>query len=383
MGTFWSAPACWCFGAGSLLSLGMTMGGGTGRALSAKKVVDTEYADMRYMWRRIRKVYLVYSVCGFSKGGRMFAGRTEELSALEAAYASHKSELVVVYGRRRVGKSSLVSRFCEGKPEHLTFEAIEGEQTRGQIAHFAGTLREQTRDPLLADVAFKSWDNVFAYLTERIVNAASRKTKLILFIDELPWMAAGRGKLVGLLKYYWDNHWKARNVMLILCGSVASFMVKRVIKSKALYGRITLEMLLLGLQPHEATALFRKKRSNEEILRYLLIFGGIPKYLEEIDLNRSFNQNLNRLCFSKTSPMRREIERIFYSQFRESGVYLKIVGLLNNRICSMDEISSRLSISSGGGLKLYLNNLEDAEIIRSFVPFGRPITSKLRSEPAK
>jgi hypothetical protein len=244
--------------------------------------------------------------------------------------------------------------------------------------HFTETLKKQTRDPLLADVSFQSWENVFAYLTERIVNGQSRHGKLILFIDELPWMAAGRTKLVGLLKYYWDNHWKDRNVMLILCGSVAAFMVKRVMKSKALYGRITLEILLRGLQPHEAATLFRNKRSNEEILKYQLIFGGVPKYLEEIDLNQSFNQNVNRLCFSKTSPMCHEIERIFYSQFKESRIYLKIVKFLNGRICTMDEISTSLAIASGGGLKLYLSNLEDAEIIRSFVPFGRRQTSKFR-----
>jgi len=308
----------------------------------------------------------------------MFAGRKEEINALERAYTSNKSEFVVVYGRRRVGKSSLISRFSKGKPYCLSFEAIEGEQTKAQIVHFTETLRKQTNDPLLADVAFPSWENVFTYLTERIVNERSKNEKLILFIDELPWMAAGRGKLVGLLKYYWDNHWKDQNVMLILCGSVAAFMVKRVMKSKALYGRITLEILLRGLQPHEAALLFRNKRSNEEILKYQLIFGGIPKYIEEIDLNQSFNQNLNRLCFSKTSPMCHEIERIFYSQFKESRIYLKIVELLNGRICTMDEISTRLAIASGGGLKLYLNNLEDAEIIHSFVPFGRRQTSKLR-----
>ncbi len=308
----------------------------------------------------------------------MFVGRTEELSALEGAYASQKNELVVLYGRRRIGKSCLISEFLKDKPDSFLFEAVEGAQTREQIAHFTETLKKQIRDPLLLDVKFSSWENVFSYITERVVKSPSRKGKIVLFMDELPWMAAGRGRLVSLLKYYWDNHWKDQGVMLVLCGSVASFMVKRVLKSKALYGRITLEILLRGLNPDEVALLFQGKRSQEEVLKYQLIFGGVPKYLEEIDLNRSFNQNMNRLCFSRTSPMCREMDRIFYSQFKESRIYMKIVELLNGRICTMEEISSTLSIASGGGLKLYLTNLEDAEMIRSFVPFGRSNTSKLR-----
>jgi AAA+ ATPase superfamily predicted ATPase len=308
----------------------------------------------------------------------MFVGRDRELETLEEAYGSRSSQLAVIYGRRRIGKSSLVSRFAEGKPQFLWFEGIEGDQTPQQIRHFTESLRKQTADPLLRDIGFKAWDQVFSYLTERVVSPARGKPKLILFFDEIPWMAAGRGRLISLLKYYWDNHWKPNNVMLILCGSVASFMVKRVIRSQALYGRITQEILLRGLEPNEAARLFRQKRSSEEILKYLLVFGGVPKYLEEVRLDRSFAQNMNRLCFSPSSPLAREVQRIFYSQFRESETYARIVMLLRDATCTFDEISRRLGIRSGGGLKLYLQNLQDAEIIRSFVPFNRGPRSKLR-----
>ena len=91
-------------------------------------------------------------------------------------------------------------------------------------------------------------------------------------------------------------------------------MVKKVIESKALYGRITFEILLKGLQPNESALLFRKKRSDEEILKYMLIFDGVPEYLEEVNPARSFNMNMNWLCFSPGSPMIREVDRIFYSQ---------------------------------------------------------------------
>jgi AAA+ ATPase superfamily predicted ATPase len=307
----------------------------------------------------------------------MFFGRKQELELLERAYASEKSELVVLFGRRRIGKSSLVHTFAGRKPDFIFFEGIEGESTRTQIKHVTNSLRRQTKDPLLANVAFSSWDDLLSYITERVLSPRSTHKK-ILFLDELPWLAAGRRKLVGLLKYYWDNHWKKQKVMLILCGSLTAFMANKVIASKALYGRVSIEILLRHLAPSEARQFFRNKRSTEEVLRYLLIFGGIPKYLEEIDLSRSLAQNLNQLCFSKNSPMSREVERIFYSQFKEPQTYLRIVKLLNTKICSMKEIGQRLSIASGGGLRQYLRNLEAVEIIRSFCPFGSPPTSKLR-----
>jgi hypothetical protein len=219
---------------------------------------------------------------------------------------------------------------------------------------------------------------VFSYMTDRLIPVKNRDKKTIIFFDELQWMAAGRTKLVSFLKYYWDNHWKDKHVLLILCGSVASFMTGKVLKSNALYGRINLEILLKGLPADEAARLFRGKRSKEEILKYLMVFGGVPKYLEEINLDRSFNQNMNRLCFSPHGPMVNEVERLFYSQFRETQTYKKIVELLKTGIFSLEEISRRVGFSSGGGLKSYLKNLERAEIIRSFIPFGKGFKSKFK-----
>ena len=307
----------------------------------------------------------------------MFVGRKNELKLFNDAYRSKKDELIVLYGRRRIGKSSLVKCFAEKKKFYYEFEALEGETTHGQINHFSQQLKKQIDDPILDSVRFSNWEQVFTYLTEKIIKRKTRAKK-ILFLDELPWMAAGRIRLVSLLKYYWDNHWKGKHVMLILCGSVASFMVKKVLHSNALYGRTTIEILLKGFSAEEAAYFLSKKRSREETLNYQLVFGGVPKYLEQINPNQSFNQNMNTLCFSPHGIMLKEVERIFYSQFREPRTYLKIINLLKNGIFSLGEISSRTKIPSGGGLKQYLKNLERAEMIRSFVPFDRSGNSKFK-----
>jgi len=323
-----------------------------------------------------KDVYYLFADFFHLRRSVMFVGRKTELKLLEDAYHTEKDELVVLYGRRRIGKSSLVKHFAGKKSFFYEFEALEGETTRGQIEHFSRQLQKQIDDPIFGSVRFENWEQVFRYLTEKVFKRKTR-TKKILFLDELQWMAAGRSRLVSLLKYYWDNHWKGRHVMLILCGSVASFMVKKVLQSKALYGRTTLEILLQGLFPGEAAHMLRK-RSREEILNYQLIFGGVPKYLEQINPNRSFNKNVNTLCFSPYGIMLNEIERIFYSQFREPRTYARIINLLKNGIFSTGEISTKTKIPSGGGLKLYLENLERAEMIRPFVPFDRSRNSKFK-----
>lgn len=307
----------------------------------------------------------------------MFFGRKKEMALLEDRYHSQRSELITIYGRRRVGKSRLVEEFLKGK-NALAFEAIEGDRSPRQIKQFTHALRKQLNDSILESVDFKSWTAVFDYLTESVINKRNGRDKLIIFLDEFQWMAAGQSQLVSLLKNYWDLKWKEKNIMLILCGSIASFMIRKVIKSKSLYGRITLEILLKGLEPDEAISFFKNKRGKEEALKYLMILGGIPRYLEEIDLNRSFPANMNRLFFSPQGYMFNEFEKIFYSQFKETNVYIQIVRHLSKRIMSLEELSTRLKIPSGGGLVSYLENLENAEMIRSFVAFGRNPTSKLK-----
>lgn len=304
----------------------------------------------------------------------MFCGRQNELETLNECFQSNRSQLVVIYGRRRVGKSRLVEKFVEGK-HFFAFEALEGGRTDVQIQHFTQTLRKQLNDPILDSVNFRSWEAVFDFLNEKLLGS---KERTVVFFDEFQWMAAGQSHLVSVVKFYWDKHWKNKNVMLILCGSIASFMVNKVIKSSALYGRITKEILLTGLAPKDVVPFFKNKRGKEEILKYLLVFGGIPKYLEEIDLNKSFHKNMNELCFTPHGYMLEEFEKIFYAQFKETKIYTQIVKLLKDKLYSLDDLSKKIGLPSGGGLKNYLTNLENAEIIKCIIPFGNTPNTKFK-----
>jgi AAA+ ATPase superfamily predicted ATPase len=134
-----------------------------------------------------------------------------------------------MYGRRRIGKSTLIQEFIKNKEHTFYFEGIESGNTKAQILHFTSALRKMVNDPVLDSVMFSNWDQVFTYFTDRVVNSLPEK-KLILVLDEIQWLAAGRKTLIAMIKYYWDNFWKGKNIKLILCGSIASFMVENIIK---------------------------------------------------------------------------------------------------------------------------------------------------------
>lgn len=302
----------------------------------------------------------------------MFIGRTHELTLFQEKFLSRKSELAVVYGRRRVGKSTLLKKFIQGKP-HLYFEGLEKLRTQAQIQTLTQQWADQTQNPILKNVHFSHWNEFFSALTDSLKNTTG---KMILVFDELQWLAAGRNELISILKFYWDNHWKDKPVFLILCGSVASFMVKKVIHSKALYGRITLELLLQGLTPKEAELLLGKTRSRHEVLKYLMVLGSIPKYLEDINTARSFELNMNQMCFTSHGSLVSEIDKIFFSQFKDHKTYLDICYFLSEGPQSLQQISNHLNIPSGGGLKSYLTNLEQSCFIREQVPFDKGQNSK-------
>lgn len=305
----------------------------------------------------------------------VFYGRKAELDLLQKSYNSKTGNLVVIYGRRRIGKSTLVKHFAKSK-RILLFEGLESENTQVQISHFSNLLKKQFKEnTLLQKAQFRTWSEIFDYLTE--YSKQNQENKLILFFDEFQWMAASQSKLVSLVKYYWDNHWKDLNLMLVLCGSIASFMVKKVLRSKALYGRISLELRVGKLSPSEAKKII-SKRGDIEALKYLMLLGGVPKYLEMVDTSMSFEQNIQKMFFSTHPLLNHEFEKIFYSHFREPKIYLKIMEYLLTRPMTLDEISKKMKMISGGGLKSYLENLELADFVRQEVPLLSSENTKLK-----
>ncbi len=301
-----------------------------------------------------------------------FIGRDNELQVLEEAYRNTLGKLVAIYGRRRIGKSRLIKQFVVRK-SCLLFEGLEKASTPQQLVHFTSSLRKQTKDSLLTR-PFATWDEALNFLTER--HLRDQKHKVIIVFDELQWLAVGRSTLVSLIKHYWDNFWSQNNVMLILCGSISSFMVNKVIHSKALYGRISYEICLKELEPVQARAMLRNKFTCRETVNALLCFGAIPKYLEEINPNLSLEQNIVKKCFQPEGFFFNEYEKVFYSQFREHRTYERIVKAITRSPLEFSGIAKKIKVSSGGGLSRYIKNLEQAQFVSEVTPFGASSSSK-------
>lgn len=195
------------------------------------------------------------------------------------------------------------------------------------------------------------------------------------------WMASERSELVALLKYFWDNKWKNNpKLTLILCGSVASYMVRHVVHSEALHNRKTFEILLDPLPLNESKNFFRDFRSPFEMAQFLMIFGGVPKYLEQIDPKKSLAQNINHLCLNKHGFFVNEFETLFKEQFKVVKNYETIVQLLSRKSLSKEQIAKEFNQGPGGSLTGTLENLERAQFIKSFSPidFDKSIKTKTK-----
>ncbi|MEE8398504.1 MAG: ATP-binding protein [Desulfobacterales bacterium] len=290
----------------------------------------------------------------------MFYGRAHELKIIKNAVGSNRAELGIVYGRRRVGKSTLLAKAI-ARAGDLYFEGLQRVPLKKQIGHFMQQLADQTQTPL---GAARGWREAFDTLSFHI-----RKGKHYIVFDEFPWMASGRSELVSLLKYFWDNRWKANSgVTLVLCGSIAGFMISHLVHSKALHNRKTFEIQLPPLPASEAKLFFREFRSDFEIAKFLMIFGGVPKYLEQIDPRHSLANNIDRLCFQKHAFFLSEFETIFKEQFTVTRTYERMIRCLAERSCAKEELAQRLGMASGGGLSGYISNLERADFVKVFTP---------------
>ncbi len=285
----------------------------------------------------------------------MFIGREYELKQLNEMKKSSRAELVVVYGRRRVGKSALLEQIIQGSEDYF-FEAVKGLTKKKQISHFLKQLEEMTRTKT---TIASSWQEAFDQLTPHIESGAHT-----LIFDEFPWMASEKIELVSILKYYWDRKWKKNNELkLVLCGSVANYMIKHLIHSEALHNRKTLEMKIDPLSANEAKLFFKNKRSLFEICKFLMIFGGIPKYLEQINPNLSFEQNLDKLCFMKNSFFTNEFETVFKEQFKTIKKYEPIVQILSAGKKTKEDLQTQTQSTRGGGFGTLLHQLEMAGFI--------------------
>lgn len=306
----------------------------------------------------------------------MITGRNKEQKLLNKAYLSKESEFIVVYGRRRVGKTFLIREFYEKKKclfVHTTGE-IKGKMHE-QLKRFSESLSKTFFDN--APLQLNSWEEAFKLLEQQIHKHTNKK--VVIFLDELPWLATRRSGLLKIIDYYWNHYWsKLSNVILIVCGSSASWLMKNIIYDKGgLHNRITCEINLKPFNLAETREFLTYRKitlNNRHILSLYMALGGIPYYLKYIEKGLTAEQNIQQIIFDMNAPLKNEFKKLFQSLFKNSNAYIEIITLLSKTKAglSRSDIESQTKLSTNGGrLTERLHDLCSAGFIEERLPWKK------------
>ena len=300
-------------------------------------------------------------------------GRKKEIEILEEMTASKKAEFLAIYGRRRIGKTFLIKQFFKDKT--LTFFKVTGLKDglmSDQISNFTKQISETfyNEAPLVPE---KNWNKTFEMLTKAIQTLPKNK-KVILFFDELPWMASKKSKLLQNLDYYWNQYWSDdQRIKLIVCGSSSAWIINKILKDKGgLHNRITRQIHLSPFDLKETRDFLIRKKiqlNNIQVLWIYMAMGGVPYYLEQIGKGKSAAQIIEKLAFSKNGILLEEFDTLFSSLFDNHEIYIEILRIISASRYGIgqEDLLKKLdkSLWGKGGIDR-LKALEDADFIMSF-----------------
>ncbi|MDR2670541.1 MAG: ATP-binding protein [Oscillospiraceae bacterium] len=286
----------------------------------------------------------------------MFVGRDAELTFLQERYEAPGGQLVVLYGRRRVGKTETLRMFCRDKA-HVFYacrEVADAEQLRA----FSERVLKAGVPAARYVRAFANWETALGSVAD--LPAAGGKKLLIL--DEFPYMCRGNAAIPSLLQNLWDETLKAQDVMLILCGSAMSFIEKKLLSEKnPLYGRATGIYKMTAMPFYDAVKFFPAYSDTDKVLAYAAL-GGIPHYLRQFDPGLPLGDNIRRHILTKGSVLYSEIEFFTRQELRETALYntlLEAVALGNTQL---GDIHGKTQIDKAK-ISVYLKNLMELEIV--------------------
>ena len=307
-------------------------------------------------------------------------GRKLELSILEECYKSTSSEFVVIYGRRRVGKTYLV-RQAFGLRFSFYATGLANGKKNEQLCNFCQAVSQY----LNIDYATaENWMEAFRYLSKAISQDESTDGKKILFIDEMPWMDTPQSDFLMALEWFWNSFASARNdILLIVCGSATTWITNKLIHNHGgLYGRLTNKIHLKPFSLAECEEFYAMKKivmkRHEQLMAYM-IFGGIPYYLNYMKANQSLDQNVNMLCFSENALLKNEYNDLYHSLFNSPDKYIAVVTALANKSSGMNrtELCKTAKLQPSGATTKILEDLELCGFIRSFNGFGKNRKNKM------
>ena len=303
-------------------------------------------------------------------------GRNDEKKKLLNILNSNQPEFLALYGRRRVGKTYLINEFFKDKGLYFETTGQLDAKMNVQLENFTQSL-ERVFYQNIEIKRPQTWKEAF----QQLKNAIDRQTNkhiIILFFDEIPWIATKRSGFISALEYFW-NTWASRQtkLKLIVCGSASSWILDKLINAKGgLYNRIT---QTIHLQPFTLceSHLYLKSRginlNQKQILDIYMVMGGIPHYLSQIQKGQSATQTINFLCFKNDGFLFSEFNRLFKSLFAHSDIHYKIIRTIVNHHNHIyrDKLIEATGQTSGGRFNKRLQELKESGFIDIFIPYGK------------
>jgi len=296
-------------------------------------------------------------------------GRERERRILTKCETSSKPEFVAVYGRRRVGKTYLIVQYFGNK---FTFSVtgISGGHMKEQLRVFHASLKKHFQGDIPVP---NDWLEAFARL-EAFIERDLTLGRKVLFIDEMPWFDTPKSGFLPALEHFWNDFASKRpDILLIVCGSAASWMIKNLIDNYGgLHNRVTETIVVEPYSLYECEAFYRSLGiafTRQQTAEAYMILGGIPFYMEAMDKMFGLNQNIDLLLFEKNAKLENEFNRLYHSLFRYADNHIRITETLSKSGAGMtrQELAAASGISDGGGLTKVLSELEACKLIgRSF-----------------
>ncbi len=318
-------------------------------------------------------------------------GRKLEKQMLQKALDRKNAQIVVVYGRRRVGKTFLVNEFFNNSYafKHTAVSPVEKGAAKGQMQNQLTEffyslktygLKKEERCP-------ETWIDAF-HLLQELLDSKSDGSNQVIFIDELPWMDTPRSGFVSAFEHFCNDWCSSRkHVKLIVCGSATSWICDEMLESKGgLYDRVTSSIHVRPFTLRECEDFFREEGfhlDRYDIVQAYMAFGGIPYYLSQFRRELSVVQNVDALLFDRDSVLYDEFDRLFSSQFANPEFLKSIITSVGSRRGGLtrEEIVSKINSVSGGTFSKSLSALEKSRLIVQYKPFGEKIARYRMADP--
>ncbi len=293
-------------------------------------------------------------------------GRVQEMNQLERMYTSARFEFMVMYGRRRIGKTTILQEFS--KTHKTIFFSAQEKNDALNLQDFSRLVQEYFDRNFISN--FANWEDALNYLGRK-----SQNQRTVLIVDEFPFLAETNPSIKSILQHKIDHDWKERNLFLILCGSSVSFMLNDVMGYKSpLYGRSTGSMEVLPFDYLESAAFFPNYAEEEKLIAYGML-GGVPRYLNAFDPGRSLRENLISEILAEGAFLNDEPQTMLRMELREPPVYNSILEAVANGCNRVVEIADRIHEEKSKCSK-YMLTLQTLRLLEKHVPCGEPDSSK-------